>query len=192
MLRTINTDILINNEISAHHYIILNLLYQKKYNILDEYLNSSKTYDDFPKEVKYLQSKLLVHFNSDNSPYNYKTIVVSSDSIRMLGNYNNFEEIYNIYPIKVRRPDGKENFLRRDRKTCEQLYNIIVKGSQDTHAHIMKCLQFELKDRESTGTLKYMKTLSNWLSDKEWKNYEDVVDDASYLKEKRLYGDTIE
>lgn len=192
MLRTINTDVLIMNNISAHHYVILNLLYQKKYDVLDEYLTSSNTYEDFPQEVKYLKSKLLVTFNPDNSPYNYKSILVSSDSIRMLGNYNNFEEIYNIYPVKVRRPDGKENFLRRDRKTCEQLYNVIVKGSRDTHDHIVKCLLFELKDKEANGSLKFMKTLTNWLSDKEWRNYEDVVDDESYKKEKRLYGDTIE
>lgn len=192
MLKTIDTEVLIKEKLNAHEYIVLCLLFEQKYFILDDYLKSTNTYERFSEIVNNLASKSLIHFNPENSPYVYKTIVVSIDSVRKLGNYTNFEALHSLYPVKVRRPDGKETFLRKDKRTAEQIYNMIVKGNQDIHNHIMKCLKLEIKDRTAKNNLAYMKTLTNWLSDKEWKEYEDIADDLSYKTNKYLYGTDIE
>lgn len=193
MLKTISTDVLINNKISAHQYLIVCLLFEQKYDVLDNYLKKTNTYEQLDEDLTNLSTRGFIHYNSELFPYNsYKSILVSNTNVKLLGKYSNFDEIYNLYPVKVRRPDGKEAFLRKDRKTSEQIYSIIVKENKETHDHILKLLKLELQDREKTNTLGYMKTLVNWLSNREWRDYEDVVDDASYKKDKYLYGTNIE
>jgi hypothetical protein len=168
------------------------MLLQKQYGLLDEYLKKTNTYETFPNDIDYLKSKSLVFYSVYSPIFEYSHLSVSPDLLSILGNHSNFEELFYTYPLKVRRPDGKEDFLRRDRKTTEQIYSIIVKDNRDVHDHIMKCLKFEMEHKAATGSLGYMKTLLNWLSDKEWKNYEDVVDDDIYRIKQTLYGSTIE
>lgn len=192
MIRQVNTDVLIKHKINAHQFLIVTLLFQQKYDLLDEYLKTSNTYDSLKEDLIHLKESSLIHYNPDLSPYNYKTIMVSIDGINLLGNYNGFEEILNTYPLKVNRPDGKVAFLRQDRKNTEQIYTLIVKGDRSIHDHLVKCLKYEIDERTKTGSLKFMKTLYNWLADKEWKNYEDVVDYASSKINETKYGETIE
>lgn len=193
MLREIDTNVLIEKEITAHHFVILFLLVQKEYDHLDVYLKATKTYDRIIQDLNYLKTKSLVTFNAETFPnLSYKSVEVSPDFIRKVAKFSNFEDIYYRYPIKTKRPDGNWDYLRRDKASSEKIYNIIVKRNMDVHNKIVKCLNYELRERESTNTLGYMKRLTNWLADQEWKNYEDVVDDASLPKEKNTYGTDIE
>lgn len=193
MITPLNTDVLIEHKIDGHLYLILVLLFQSKYDLLDDYLKATNTYETFKETLILLKYRDLLYFDEDYfNLFNYSTIKVNEKLVKTLGNISDFEELYNTFPVKVRRPDGKESFLKRDRKTSEQLYSIIIKSNQYDHAHIMKCLKYELEEKELSNSLGYMKTLSNWLSDREWRNYEDCVENNKHNEKLMLYGTTIE
>jgi hypothetical protein len=180
MLRDVNTEVLINLNITAHQFIIAILLMSKQYDHLKKYLEASKSYDTFPDDLKQLSNKSLVTYTESNE-YNFKSIVVQPEFIRTLWKDNMFEEIYSIFPIKTTRPDGNVQYLRRDKRLCKDLYSILTKDDRVKHEHIINHLKFEIDYREKTNSMKWMKTLQNWLSGREWENFEDLVADGSSI-----------
>lgn len=101
-----------------------------------------------------------------------------------------FEEFLEIYPKYVTRPDGLKSFIRNNPKKCRQLYKQLVGNDRDKHRHIMKCLLYEVNDRELTGQMCWMKTMNNWLTQEGWIYAEQRFSD---LNEERLpgYGEDI-
>jgi len=190
MLRELNTQVLIDLGISAHQYIIAMLLLNEHFDHLNEYLNSTNTYKSFDEDLKNLSARTLVRYNPSDI-YNYRTITVLPTFMREVAKYDGFEELYNTYPKSVVRPDGKSDYLRRDKRFCKQIYSIVVKDNRDVHEHIMSCLHKELNYRKKNGrAMSYMKRLNKWLSDREWENFEDELHDNSNSGE--VYGTTIE
>ena len=188
MLLKVNTEVLINMKITAHQFVIANLLMGKFYDHLVKYLESTNSKDTFQDDLKQLAKASLVAYNKDNS-HDLKSIVVQPEFLRTLHKDDIFEELYASFPVKVQRPDGTASFLRRDRRLCKDLYYIITKDDLPTHEHIMSCLRTELEHRKRTNSMQYMKTLQKWLSGKEWENYEDLIDDGSYSdKHANTYG----
>ena len=125
-------------------------------------------------------------------PYNYKSIVVQPEFLRTLHKDDIFEELLNAFPMKVQRPDGITAFLRKDKRLCKDLYYIITKDDRVKHDHIMLCLATELDYRKKVGSMQWMKTLSKWLSGKEWENFEDLVADGTSQKQSSTYGTHLE
>jgi len=191
MLREVNTHILIDLRITAHQHIIAMLLLYEAYDHLEEYLKSTNSYDSFEEDLSNLAARTLVAYNPSNI-YNYKSISVLPSFMQKVAKYDNFEELYSTFPMKVSRPDGIVDYLRKDRRLCKQIYSIITKGNRDTHEHIMKCLRTELNHRLSSNSMGYMKRLSKWLPQREWENYEDVIDDNGLLKPTETYGTNLE
>ena len=191
MLRDVNTEVLINLKINAHQFIIAILLMNKYYDHLDKYLNETDSVDTFPDDLRRLSSKSLVAYHKDK-PFNFKSIVVQPEFLRTLHKDDIFEEMLQAYPIKVQRPDGVTAFLKRDKRLCKDLYYIITKDDRMKHEHIMLCLNTELKHREMSGSMQYMKTLQNWLSGREWENFEDLVADGPLQKQASNYGTQLE
>lgn len=90
-----------------------------------------------------------------------------------------FDRFYAAYPIYVLRPDGTKGFLRANVNKCRKLYNQTVGRSTATHDHIMRCLDYELAQKTSTGKLCYMKTMWKWLTNHEWENAEEQIADTT-------------
>ena len=191
MLREINTHILIDLKITAHQHIIAMLLLNDAYDHLDEYLKSTNSYNTFEEDLSNLAARTLVSYNPANI-HNYKSIVVLPSFMRTVAKYDNFEELYSTYPMKISRPDGSVDYLRKDRRMCKQLYSIVTKGNRDTHEHIMSCLRAELTHRQRSNSMSYMKRLSTWLPKREWENYADIIDDNIQQNPTEQYGTTIE
>lgn len=188
MLIKVNTEVLVNMKITAHQFVIVNLLMGKFYDHLDKYLVETNSTESFPDDLAQLAKTSLVAYNKEK-PHNLKSIVVQPEFLSTLHKDDIFEELYASFPVKVQRPDGTAAFLRRDRRLCKDLYYIITKDDLPTHKHIMSCLGTELEHRKRTNSMQYMKTLQNWLSGKEWENYEDLIDDGSYSnKHANTYG----
>ena len=190
MLRDVNTEVLINLNINAHQFIIAILLMNKYYDHLDKYLIESNSRDTFPNDLRRLTKKSLVAYNKEK-PYDYKSIVVQPEFLRTLHKDDIFEELHDAFPIKVQRPDGITAFLRRDKRLCKDLYYIITKDDRVKHEHIMTCLNTELEYRKNNGSMQWMKTLSKWLSGKEWENFEDLVANGTSQKQSS-YGTHLE
>ena len=198
MLRDVNTEVLITLEITAHQFIIAILLMNKYYDHLEKYLRSTDTYDAFPDDLRRLSIKSLVAYpvmkslESTSKPYNYKSIVVQPEFLRTLYKDDIFEELMLKYPQKATRPDGMVAYLRRDKRLCKDLYYIITKDDRPTHEHILTCLEYELEYRKKNNAMQWMKTLQNWLSGKEWENFEDLVADGTSAKQTNTYGTQLE
>lgn len=166
------------------------LLLNEAYDHLDEYLESTNSKEHFKEDLNNLAARSFVSYTPSNIT-DYKSIVVSPLFMRVVAKYDDFEQLYAMYPVSVTRPDGSVDYLRKDRMLCSKIYSIVVKGNKDSHDHIMRCLNSELNYRKSSGTMKYMKRLSKWLSQREWENFEDVIDDAP-RQITESYGTTLE
>ncbi|GAG01937.1 unnamed protein product, partial [marine sediment metagenome] len=80
-----------------------------------------------------------------------------------------------------------------DLNRCRGIYYTKTLGSKLWHDHILKCLMFEIQEREKEGSMSYMKRLPNWLSSEEWKSYEERVEDSqSVTTEEKSYGHDVE
>jgi hypothetical protein len=191
MLREINSQVLVNLKITAHQFIIMMLVLNEYWGHLEEYLKASNSYENLSEDLKYLADKSFLTYDSSN-PHNYKSIVVQPPFMKAIGKDDRFDELYLQYPTRITRPDGSVDYLRKDRRHCEQIYSIITKGSQDVHDHIMSCLRAELDYRHANGTINYMKRLGNWLSKREWENFEDIVANNIQIKEDNNYGTALE
>lgn len=198
MLRELNTNILIDLRITAHQYIIAMLLLDKQYDHLEKYLNDTNSYNSFEQDLKNLAARTFVRYNPSNI-YSFNSIVVLPPFMKEMGKYDGFEELYNTYPNTVRRPDGKIDYLRRDKPFCKQVYHLIVKDNKHTHDHIIDMLRKELEyKRKQPNGFAYMKRLSKWLSEREWENYETLLVNSSPYDYTQLntgeerYGEGIE
>lgn len=192
MLRDVNTEVLINLNITAHQFIIAILLMSKQYDHLEKYLKESNSYDALPDDLAQLANKSLITYFKEQE-YEFKSIKVQPEFLRTLWKDDMFEEIYSLFPIKTTRPDGVVQYLRRDKRLCKDLYYIITKDDRVKHEHIMEHLKFELEYRTKTNAMKWMKTLQNWLSGREWENFEDLVADGANISEIPIntYGSTL-
>ena len=112
MLRDINTEVLIDLNITAHQFILAILLMSKQYDHLEKYIKESNSYDTFPYDLERLALKSLVAYHNDK-PYNFKSIVVQPEFHQVLYKDDIFQELLNTYPAKVTRPDGVVSFLPR-------------------------------------------------------------------------------
>ena len=191
MLRQINVNVLIDLNITAHQYILAIYLMHKQYGHMEKYLKESKSYDAFPDDLTRLAQESLVSYISGKE-YDFKSIMVQSKFLSTLSKDDIFIEVFELYPLKATRPDGVVHYLRRNKRTCKDMYSIITKSDLTVHKHIMSCLEFELKYRKKNGLMQWMKTMENWLLGREWENYEDVMDDDTSQKSENTYGHLLE
>ena len=194
MLIEINTDTLIKFRITAHQYLIGQLIQEKRFEYLTEYLELSKSYDNLPLDMKTLDTAGLLIV--PGSPYDFNIIVVRPELSSLLTKGDYFEELIALYPAKVFRADNTYDLLRTDLGRCRQIYDRITLGKKVRHDHIMKCLRYELEMKNATNSMQYMKRLPKWLSSEGWKSYEQRMEDNSFavnsLEEHEGYGQDIE
>lgn len=86
-----------------------------------------------------------------------------------------FDAFYDQFPVYVTRPDGTKGFLRSNINKCRKEYNRIVGKSKAMHEHLLKCLQYEIENKMSTGKMGYMKTMWKWLTQHEWEALEEQM-----------------
>ncbi len=87
-----------------------------------------------------------------------------------------FKELVTHFPKIV--PVGRR--LLGDKATCKALYKKILindnKIDLELHKLIIKCLDYELNERQRSGNLKYLQALVTWLRQKTYDQYvEDVI-----------------
>lgn len=178
----INTDYLVKQKLTANQFVILQLVLEGELSKLEEFKG---IYLEFSNDLEELKQRGLIIY--DNGLH------VSEQFLRSLKNKGFFEEFWMHYPVSVIRPDGAYCALRTARKQCERAYKKIA-GRKDQHDHIIKCLMFEVKERERTDGMKWMKKMPNWINSEAWKEYEQKMLNAdlfSLEEEKDKYGTTV-
>ena len=162
----INIEYLLKNKLSANEFLILQLILEKQ----DERLKKFKEIvgeDYYMASIRRLLEVGYLQVISDG-------FEVTTECLRTFKGKGYFEELYAAFPVSVVRPDGKRESLRTDRKRCATKYNRLAKR-KDVHEHILKCLEYEIKDRTRNNSTMYMKKMPNWLSSEAWKEYEEKM-----------------
>lgn len=135
------------------------------------------------KELNSLVASSQSLYQADIEDLVEKELLVKEDGLHriaplyktLFANEGMFEELVNIFPTSVIRPDGIRDQLRTDKVRSKRNYNRKA-TSRAVHEHIVKCLKFEVQERTRLNTLKFMKKLPNWISSETWKEWEDKLE----------------
>lgn len=97
-----------------------------------------------------------------------------------------FEEFLHIFPTRVNDVDGKPRILSPASVNTNAGHRLhtkwyqITKSDKKKERHIIECLKAEVKLREQTGKLYYMRAIETWLQKSTWEDYEYLlVEDKS-------------
>lgn len=202
MLMEINIQLLMEIGISPSEYVVLKLLHEKKYAMLESYCSKFGT-------TAYFELAQKGFFTIDDnggftiSEDHFSKIVLRKDFLEKLFTVKEgmFYEFFMQYPMKVPssrtgtgtrilRPKNDESVEgQRLKKKYEQL----VKGSVDKHKHIMACLKAELAERNRSNSTPFMQELSTWLNQCSYQRYEHLVEIANQEQEvsEAKYGEQL-
>lgn len=192
MIVEVNTEYLIQSQLTAHQYIMLMFLYEGKLNSFEYYLASYGTDED----LKILFEKgYLLNYSEE---LRVQDLIVSRKEIGKLFGYDEslFWEIFGTYPIKVSNGSGGTRALRPTThksaltKKMKKKYEKKVK-TKAVHEHIMRCLQAELWMRRKSNTLQFMQQLDVYLNQESWYNYEYLLEMSNEQKTNNYGQDLI-
>ncbi|MFW6225431.1 MAG: hypothetical protein ACOC3V_00565 [bacterium] len=194
MMLEVSLETLIKNKLTAHQFLIVKLIHEKRFENLDKYIKSSKSLNNIEEDLNHLNNVGLIDLYNSTNPKDFKNIKVTSKFIKEMSEDDYFDELVNLYPVKVVRKNGVTDYLRTERASSRRLYEMIVARNKSKHEHIMKCLRYEVDLRSREGSLGYMKRLPNWLVSREWKSFEDRIVDSENVQNQEItkYGTEIE
>jgi len=171
----LETDFMLKHDLSPNELTILYLVHSKKNNILVKM--ASKMYvDPFKQEIERLVN--IGYLTLDD----YRLTTLTEEGRDLIEVKNVFRELQNAFPKEVIRKDGKTSYLRTDRKRSEARYLRLTRNRRDIHEYILKCLEFEIKQRTSENSMMWFKTMPSWLSSREWENWEDRMKEENIKK----------
>jgi len=192
MIVEVNTEYLIQSQLTANQYIMLSLLYEGKRNCFEYYL---LTYD-VQSELEDLSDKgYILNYAEDTLVSN---LIISREKTAKLFTYDEslFWELFGTYPIKVSNGNGGTRALRPTShksaltKKMKKKYEKKVK-TKATHNHIMRCLQAEMWMRRKSDSLQYMQQLDVYLNQESWYNYEYLLEMSNEQKTNNYGQDLI-
>lgn len=181
MLLEVSLETLKKIGITANQYLLGMLIHKELYGQLQEYYNNTNVQDDIIRDLNKLKELGYLTWSGELSK-DFQNVKITPSYIVAFSVGDVFTELYNAYPTKVIRPNGKEYLLRTEKSQAKMLYTFIAGGNRSKHEHIMRCLQAEVEHRRNTNTMMYMKSLYNWLSNREWKSFEDKLDELSRVR----------
>lgn len=191
MVIEIDTEQLKRLKVTAHEFLILRMLLDNNLTLLYDYFSYTGSKEEMEKSIQKLEEKGYIEGNTID--LSILANLKLTEKVRKIFAFDvdPFYELYKLYPTKTIRPDGKEVYLRRNYKYCNDLYNNVVRANPIKHRNILEALRKEINDRDLKGTMQYMKTLASWLSDQSWQDYEDTVGPSSQNKPE-IYGTDVE
>ncbi len=175
---------LLDKGLTADDYTIALLLKEGKFGLLNKYAKLTK--ESFFESLRRLKDKDYIVYQTIGDIIPIKEAKITESFMDLLANGDDFEEFWNLYPIKVIRLDGKEDYLRRNKAKCKVKYKKITRNNLLIHDHIMDCLKFDIEQRESRSNMAYMKRMENWLEKEEWKNVNEYK--LKLIESKELYA----
>lgn len=178
MLIQVDINSLIDNLIKVDEFVVLQLIYDKQYDLVSKYL---LLYDSEEKKKLFSKFNLLGFVRNTNNldEYDPSKIELAPDFLRIIANGDFFDELVQVFPVSVVRPDGTKDFLRNDLKRCKVQYSKITKNKYFIHQHILECLRYEVALKRKEGKMSYFKRLSKWLASEEWKIYEQALNEST-------------
>ncbi len=191
MIIEVDLNLLCQYELSANQFMLAYLLYQQDYHNFTKFL-AVLTEEVAKADVDKLELKRYIsNLNVDGGLE--PSAIVARNKLKTIftEEKDEFEELLELYPVKVLRPDGTKDYLRTDLKRCKKAYLKILGASSTRHKTIMNALKFELQIREQEGNMRYMKRLPKWLAAEEWHVYIERMNDKEDTNEHSGYGTTL-
>lgn len=171
MILSVDIDLLRKYKITFNQYFLCYLITQGYYDELQAYLTDSGKFE--AKDIETLESRgFLINLNKSDEYYIDKLQITESFmELCEIGKFNTFfQEFWEMFPIKT--PKGRR-LKQASKHKIEKKYNSLVKKDASLHKHILKCLNYELEERQRTGNLEYLHNIETWLNKEGWKAYED-------------------
>ena len=107
--------------------------------------------------------------------YDFRYLKLSNKFIKLVSRGDVFEELIRHYPKSVVRPDDRVDYLLTDLSSAKNIYTKLTNKNIALHDFIIECLKEEIEDREANDTMKFMKRLPKWISDRGWESYKEQV-----------------
>lgn len=188
----VDTELLLKYNITANQFILVYLI-SKESKILKDFINLVSK-DELIKDLKVLEERNFIHNLNTTNKSDVSNVVIRDEFLNLINvKIDLFQELLDIYPIKVRRPDGFYDYLKTDSSRSRKKYNQMLKGNKLQHNKIIDALKYELKVRQQQGSMMYMKRLPKWLSSEEWQVFEErMKDEKNEEKLISTYGTDIE
>lgn len=175
MLIQIDTDKLVSVNLATDLYVIIYLLKEQKYKDLSKIIGLYNK-SDIPVLLQRLyDTGYVIDKNNPGEDIDYTKISVKESFNELSKSTDYFDEILQVYPTSVIRPDGLRDYLRADITRCRKVYNKLTKNNKELHDTILSSLQYEIMCRRRDNNMSYMKRLSKWLASEEWKVYEQAM-----------------
>ncbi|HKL75088.1 MAG TPA: hypothetical protein VJ881_03385 [Halanaerobiales bacterium] len=188
----VDTELLFKYNITPNQFILIYLISNES-KVLKDFINLVNK-DELKKDLEVLEKVNFIHnLNTDNK-LDFSNIVVRDEFLNLINlKVDLFQELLDIYPIKVRRPDGFYDYLKTDSARSRKRYNQLIRGNRLRHHKIIEALKYELKIRQKEGSMMYMKRLPKWLSSREWEVFEErMKDEEKEVESIGTYGTNIE
>ena len=184
MVIEVDSTTLVRLNLPIKQYIICYLLKNNAHHQLLKYLKID------PIDIPFLENMVKEGWITGSNLNSITNIQVTTKFKNLFEAKDYFQELVDTFPVKVVRPDGNESYLRIGQKKAKLKYIRIIKNSRLKHDTIINALKAEIALRTRQNTLKFMKTLPNWLDGEEFKNYEHLFEDGKPLDiiEKKSYG----
>lgn len=196
MLLQVDVESLIKNRVTVDQFLVTQLIFEKNYPLLNKYLELYKIDDLKSLFINLVKVGLVDDYNGQDE-LDINKLVVKPSFSKVLAQGDFFDELVQVYPASVIRPDGVKDYLRTDLNRCRKLYAKITASKYIIHQSILECLQFEIALRRKENNIGYMKRLPKWLVSEEWKIYEQRIKDEGFealiMREEDLgYGTNLE
>lgn len=176
MIVTIDIDKMFKFGITPDEYTLLQLI--QNHALVSARKLIQKTPTLTSSTLDKLVEKRLIHNSNQNGEMDVNHIMLRNTFIGEVKQDDLFEELLLEFPGKITRPDGTTDWLKTDLNKCRKLYSQLVKKDTVVHKNIMECLKFEVRERNRTGKMSYMKRLPKWLATEEWKVWQQQLQDV--------------
>ena len=194
MLITLDTELLITTQLTGHQFIILYLIKENEIDKLRKYLKAVDKLNQFIEHdvYKLIEMGFLLSFRKE--AYDFNNLKITENFTKLICGGNMFQELVETYPKSVTRPDGNIDYLLTDLLKANSTYTKLTQNNKALHEHILHCLREEIEQKEETDTMKFMKRLPKWISERSWESYSEQVRDLQSVTGNSSlgYGERIE
>ena len=191
MIVTIDVDKMFKLGLTPDEYLLLLLIQNRGLVTAKKLVEKTPTLTCSTLEK--LVDKRLIHNSNQPGEMDVSHIMLRNEFIGEVKKDDFFDELLREFPSTIIRPDGIKDYLKTDLNKCRRLYIQTVKKNEALHKEIMECLKYEVRERNRTGKMSYMKRLPNWISSQEWATWQTQREDNSSTETINLgYGLNLE
>lgn len=184
----IDLQYLIDKNITPDFYVLLRLLKEKRYEELRVFNISIISLQDLVNNL--VLNGYIIDIGNPIM-FDATKLLLTKKSQDLFKTKDNFETLFNSYPLKVNNGRGGYRVLRPSvtdsevYKNCKLKYNLYIKGRPDLPDKIYQALLVQLEvERDS---LQYLQQFQVWINQKSFEKYFDYeLNDIKKIEETRL------